>query len=107
MKLVVIGSRPEPLDLARREAAARGLSYTLLYDADHSVLDRLGLWSESMEMPWMGYVVIDETGELVAGEQVLSEQTQSGEANVMQILQALEDATAAVRAALPGQEDAS
>ncbi len=90
---MVIGSRPEPLETARRNALAAGITYPLLYDADGKVLRRLGLWSEYMDMPFMGYVIIGPAGRVVAGEQVLAEARGAAPANVDRILAALDRAT--------------
>ena len=92
--LVVIGSEPEPIDLATREADRRGIDYPLLYDADQAVTRRLGLWSDSMEMPFMGYVIVDASGRIAASEQVLGEQPGGGATNVDEILGALDKASA-------------
>lgn len=94
-RLVVIGSEPEPLELAEREAERRGIDYPLLYDADQIVTRRLGLWSDHMEMPFMGYVIVDASGRVAASEQVLGEQPGAGGKNVEEILGALDRAMAA------------
>lgn len=96
-RLVVIGSEPEPLELAKREAERRGIDYPLLYDADQTVTRRLGLWSDRMEMPFMGYVIVDASGRVAASEQVLGEQPGSGGTNVDEILGALDEAIAEAR----------
>ena len=93
-RLVVIGSEPEPIDLAAREAARRGIDYPLLYDRDQTVTRRLGLWSDRMEMPFMGYVIVDALGRVAASEQVLGEQPGAGGTNVDEILEALDEAMA-------------
>lgn len=88
--LVVIGAGPEPRDLARQNANEHGITYPLLYDVDTRITQQLGLWSEQMQMPFMGYVIIDKTGHIVAGEQVLSEAPGSESTNVDHVLEALE-----------------
>jgi peroxiredoxin len=60
-KLVVLGSLPESPDFARSEAQRRQLTFSLLHDANASVTQELGMWSDDMEMPWMGYLVIDKS----------------------------------------------
>lgn len=92
--LVVVGSEPEPIEVATAEAARRGIDYPLLYDADQTVTRRLGLWSDRMEMPFMSYVVIDASGRIAASEQVLGEQPGAGGTNVDEILDALDEAIA-------------
>jgi peroxiredoxin len=90
--LVAIGSQPESLETARRSARAAGITYPLLYDADAKVTRRLGLWSEYMDMPFMGYVIISPAGRIVAGEQVLAEHRGAAPANVDRVLAALDRA---------------
>lgn len=91
-QLVVLGSLPEPMDVAKREAESRGITYPLLYDAEASVTKRLGLWSDHMEMPWMGYLIIDRSGRVVASELQLSEAKGAAPENIELILSALERA---------------
>lgn len=92
-KLVVLGSLPEPMDTARREADARGITYPLLFDAETSVCRDLGLWSDHMQMPFMGYVIIGKSGRIVAGEQTsLSEAKGAAQSNADEILAALVEA---------------
>jgi peroxiredoxin len=90
-ELVVLGSLPEPMDVAKREAERRGITYTLLHDARTSVTKNVGLWSDHMEMPWMGYLIIDKSGRVVASELVLSEAKGAAPENVDTILAALDD----------------
>ena len=90
--LVVIGSKPEPVEVAAHEASARGIGYPLLYDTDQTVTRQLGLWSDRMEMPFMGYVVIDASGRGAASDQTLGEQSGAGRSNVDEILDALDAA---------------
>ncbi|MBI4571269.1 MAG: redoxin domain-containing protein [Chloroflexi bacterium] len=91
-KLVVLGSRPESLDLAKSEAQRRNLTYPLLYDANTSVTQELGMWSDGMEMPWMGYMIIDRSGKVAGSDLMLSEATGAGPENVDTILAALDRA---------------
>jgi len=90
--LVVLGSLPESTETARREAQRRGITYPLLYDAETSVTRDLGLWSDHMEMPWMGYLILDKSGRVVARELQLDESKGAGPKNVDRILAALEEA---------------
>jgi len=100
---LVVGSRPEPIDVAKQSATKDGISYPILYDSDTSATRSLGLWSDQMQMPFMGYVVIDKSGRIIAGEQVLSEAKGAADQNIDQILRALESvksgASATARAA--------
>ena len=89
-KLVVLGSLPESLDFARSEAQRRDLTFSLLHDADTSVIQELGMWSDGMEMPWMGYLIIDKSGKVAASDLMLSEATGAGPENVDAILAALD-----------------
>ena len=92
-KLVVLGSLPEPMETVTREAESRGITYPLLHDAKTQVTRDLGLWSNRMEMPFMGYVIIDKSGRIVAGEQTsLSEAKGVSRSNVDEILAALDHA---------------
>jgi hypothetical protein len=49
-------------------------------------------------MPFMGYVIIDKSGRIVDGEQVLSEAPGAANDSIDQILSALEEAQKAVAA---------
>lgn len=89
-QLVVLGSLPEPMDVAKRDAEQRGITYTLLHDAETNVTKELGLWSDHMEMPWMGYLIVDRSGRVVASDLALSESKGAAPANVDAILAALE-----------------
>ena len=84
--LVVIGSQPEPLDAASERARAFGITYPLVYDAERSAIDDLGLWSDQMKMPLMGYVIIDRSGRVVHRDLALSEATGAAPSNVDRIL---------------------
>ena len=98
--LLVLGSKPEPLDVATAKAKENGITYPILHDAGTSVTRSLGLWSDHMQMPFMGYVVIDRSGTVVAGEQVLSEAGGAAPDSIDEILGVLDDARQA--AAAPG-----
>jgi peroxiredoxin len=92
-ELVVLGSLPESMETARSEAESRGITYPLLHDAEMSVTRDLGLWSNRMEMPFMGYVIIDMSGRIIAGEQMsLSEAKGAARSNADEILTALQEA---------------
>ena len=91
-KLVVLGSLPEPLDLGRTNAEEHHLTYTLLHDAKTSVTKEVGLWSNHMEMPWMGYLIIDKSGKVAASELELSEAKGAAPENIDTILAALDGA---------------
>jgi len=90
--LVVLGSLPESADTARREAETRGITYPLLYDAETAVTKELGLWSDHMEMPWMGYLIIDKAGKVAGSDLMLSEAPGAGPESVDMILAALDGA---------------
>lgn len=66
-------------------------SYPLLQEGPpYSFTRSLGLWSDMMDMPFMGYVVIDRSGTIVAGEQAsLSESKGAAPKNVDKLLAAL------------------
>jgi peroxiredoxin len=89
-KLVVLGSLPESMDVAKKDAEQHGITYTLLRDAETNVTKKLGLWSDHMEMPWMGYLIIDKSGRVAASDLQLSEAKGAGPANVDAILSALD-----------------
>ena len=91
-KLVVLGSLPESVDLARSEAQRRQLTFSLLHDANASVTQELGMWSDDMEMPWMGYMIIDKSGRVAASDLMLSEAPGAGPESVDMILAALDGA---------------
>jgi peroxiredoxin len=91
-KLVVLGSPPESLDTAKSHAESHQITYPLLYDAKTSVTKQLGMWSDGMEMPWMGYLIIDKSGKVAGSDLMLSEATGAGPENVDAILAALDAA---------------
>ena len=91
-KLVVLGSLPESMETARKDAESRGITYTLLHDAKTSVTRKVGLWSNHMEMPWMGYLIIDKSGRVVASDLQLSESKGAAPKNIDTILAALDGA---------------
>ncbi len=91
-KLVVLGSRPESLDIAKRHAESHQITYPVLYDANTSVTKQLGLWSDHMEMPWMGYLIIDKSARVAGSDLMLSEANGAGPKNVDTILAALDAA---------------
>lgn len=97
--LLVLGSKPEPIDVTREKAMEHGITYPLLYDADTSIARRVGLWSDRMEMPFMGYLVVDRSGRIIAGNRVLSEAKGAAPENIDEILTALDAARKA--AAVP------
>jgi len=89
-QLVVLGSRPESVEVAKQSANQRGITYTLLRDAETNVTKKLGLWSDHMDMPWMGYLVIDKSGRVAASELQLSEAKGAAPETVAAILGALD-----------------
>ena len=90
--LFVLGSKPETVDMAKEKVTEHLITYPILYDADTSVARKVGLWSDRMDMPFMGYVVIDKSGRVAAADQVLSEAKGAAPKNISEILNAL-DAT--------------
>ena len=98
--LLVLGSKPESLDVAQAKARQHGITYPILRDADTSVTRKVGLWSDRMDMPFMGYVVINKSGRVAATDQVLSEARGAATNNIDEILNAL-DATQKAAAAVP------
>jgi peroxiredoxin len=91
-KLVVLGSLPESVNFARSEAERRHLTFSLVHDANTSVAQELGMWSDDMEMPWMGYLIIDKSGKVAASDLMLSEAPGAGPESVDMILAALDGA---------------
>ncbi len=89
---MVLGSLPESMDLAKQSANQRGITYTLLRDPDTNVTKKLGLWSDMMDMPWMGYMIIDKSGRVAASDLQLSEAKGAAPATVDTILAALKQA---------------
>jgi len=87
---VIIGSKPESRDVALDQISKNGITYPLLYDAGTSVTRDIGMWSNSMAMPWMGYLIIDKSGRLAANDLQLSEAKGAAPANVDRILKALD-----------------
>ena len=92
--MVVLGSKPESMELARQKAAENKITYPLLYDATTNTEKKLGLWSEMMQMPWMGYMIIDRSGRVVASDLQLSEAKGASPSIVRDILRALDKARA-------------
>lgn len=80
------------MDVATAKARDRGITYPLLYDESTDVTRALGLWSDHMQMPWMGYLIIDRSGRVVASELQLSESKGAAPKNVDEILAALDGA---------------
>ena len=95
---MVIGSLPEPMEVAKKDAEQRGITYTLLHDAETNVTKKLGLWSDYMEMPWMGYLIIDKSGHVTASELQLSESKGAAAENVNVILAGLDGSRQAATA---------
>jgi peroxiredoxin len=87
--LIVLGSRPESMDTARSKALSYGLTFPILYDTATTATRSVGLWSDMMDMPFMGYVIIDKSGKVVAGDQMLSEANGDAPRNVDLMLSAL------------------
>lgn len=96
--LVVLGS--ETGQMGRNTAMKHGVTaYPLLQEsAPYPFMRSIGMWSDMMRMPFMGYVIIDKSGTIIAGEQAsLSEARGAAPANVDQILSALTKAREASR----------
>ena len=92
-QLVVLGY--EVGQTGRNTAAKHGVTaYPLLQEGTPNTFTRsIGMWSDMMGMPFMGYVIIDKSGKIVAGEQTsLSEAKGAAPANVDQLMTALANA---------------
>jgi peroxiredoxin len=87
--LIVLGSRQESMDTAKSKALSHGLTFPILYDTATTATRSVGLWSDMMDMPFMGYVIIDKSGKVVAGDQLLSEASGDAPHNVDLMLSAL------------------
>ena len=88
--LVVLGY--ETGQAGKNTATKHGItSYPLLQEgAPHTFTKSIGMWSDMMGMPFMGYVIVDKAGKIVGGEQTsLSEARGAAPANVDQLLKAL------------------
>lgn len=91
--VVVLGS--ETGQTGKNTASKHGVtSYPLLQEgAPHTFTKSIGMWSDHMNMPWMGYVIIDKSGKIVSGEQMgLSEARGAAQQNVDKLLAALRKA---------------
>lgn len=89
--LVVLGS--ETGQTGRNTAQKHAVTaYPLLQEDNPNKFTRsVGLWSDHMNMPWMGYVIIDKSGKIVSGEQMgLSEARGAAQQNVDKLLAALQ-----------------
>ncbi len=98
--LAVVGY--ETGQVGRDTAAKHGVTaYPLLQEGPpYTFLRSIGMWSDMMDMPFMGYVIIDKSGTIVAREQAsLSEAQGAATANVNQLLAALASARARTGAA--------
>jgi peroxiredoxin len=94
-QLVVLGY--EVGQTGRDTAAKHSVtSYPLLQEGKPNTFTRsIGMWSEMMGMPWMGYVIIDKSGKIASGEQMgLSEARGAAPKNVDKLLSALSSAKA-------------
>ena len=94
-QLVVLGY--EVGQSGRQTAAKHGVTaYPLLQEGAPNAFTRsIGMWSDMMDMPFMGYVIIDKSGKVVAGQQTsLSEAKGAAPANVDQLMSALSKARA-------------
>lgn len=91
---VLIGLGYEVGQEGEKTVAQNGItSYPLLQETPRGPITRsLGLWSDQMDMPFMGYIIIDRSGRIVAREQVLNELPGAAPASVDRILAALEEA---------------
>ena len=88
----VVGLGYETGQTGRDTAVKHGIkSYPLLQEASPNAFTKsIGMWSDMMDMPWMGYVIIDKSGKIVAGEQTgLSEARGAAPKNVDKLLAAL------------------
>jgi peroxiredoxin len=94
-QLVVLGYE---VGKTGRDTAAKHsvTSYPLLQEGSPNTFTRsIGMWSDMMEMPWMGYVIVDKSGKIVAGEQTgLSEARGAAPKNVDKLLSSLASARA-------------
>lgn len=93
--LVALGS--ETGQTGRTTAANRGITaYPLLQEGGSNSFTRsIGMWSDMMGMPFMGYAIIGKDGKILAGEQAsLSEAKGAAPSNVDAILAALTSAQA-------------
>lgn len=79
-------------------------SYPILQEGPpYTFMRSIGMWSDMMRMPFMGYVIIDKSGKIVLSEQAaLSEAKGAGPANVDKLLTELAKARA-----LAGESTAS
>lgn len=99
-QLVVLGY--ETGKIGRDTAAKHGVTaYPLLQEGTPYTFTRsIGMWSDMMEMPWMGYVIVGASGRIVAGEQTgLSEARGAAPANVDKILAAVSASRTGTRGA--------
>lgn len=87
--LIVLGSRPESMETAKSKALSHGLTFPILYDTATTATRSVGLWSDQMDMPFMGYVIVDKSGKVVAGDQILSEANGDAPHNVDLMLSVL------------------
>jgi hypothetical protein len=78
------------MDLAKKNAVDNKITYPLLYDATTDTLKQLGLWSDHMAMPWMGYLIVDKSGRVVTSDLQLNEAKGAGPSTVSQIIGALD-----------------
>lgn len=88
----VAGLGYETGQTGRSTATKHGIkSYPLLQEGSPNTFTRsIGMWSDHMDMPWMGYVIVDTSGKIVAGEQTaLSEARGAAAKNVDKLLAAL------------------
>lgn len=89
-QLVVLGSE---VGQTGRDTAAKHdvTAYPLLQEGEPNMFTRsIGMWSDMMGMPWMGYVIIDKSGKIVSGEQMgLSEARGAAPQNVDKLLRSL------------------
>ncbi len=95
VQLVVLGNE---VGRTGRDTAAKHsvTSYPLLQEGSPNAFTRsIGMWSDMMGMPWMGYVIIDKSGKIVSGEQMgLSEARGAAPKNVDKLLMSLSAARA-------------
>lgn len=88
-KLLVIDSENQ----TQARAMVQNTSATLLrvmFEKDGPVVRQLGLWSNEMEMAWMGYLVVDKSGHVTAVNRSLSEALGAAPASVKEMLTAVD-----------------
>jgi peroxiredoxin len=88
-KLLIIDSENQPQARAMVQAT-NATSLGVMFEKDGPVVRQLGLWSNEMQMAWMGYVVTDKSGHVTAVNRSLSEALGAAPASVKEMLSALD-----------------